>query len=155
MGKQTLLIAVIALALISSSVAAWQAIGTAGPSLAAPRATQDDHVGTWKAVSGNYGGRAFNFPEDPTTLKHVTASQFTVVTFDKDGKVTRVIGGTYTLKGSAYEELPSYGIGGDFDVVKGKPQAFTLRVEQNRWYQAGTLSNGLAVEEVWERVEKQ
>jgi len=155
MSRPTLPVAVVAIALISSSVAAWQAIGRAEPSPAGPCAMQSDIVGTWKAVSGNYGGRAFSFPEDPITLKHVTPSQFTVVTFDKDGRVTRVIGGTYTLKGNAYEELPSYGIGGDFDALKGKPQTFTLRVEQNRWHQAGTISSGLAIEEVWERVGRQ
>src|SRR5713101_10201562 len=50
-------------------------------------------VGTWKMGSG-----------DVTTIKHVTPTQFMWATYDKDGKVTRAAGGSYTLKGDAYEE---------------------------------------------------
>jgi len=111
-------------------------------------------VGTWRYVSGNYGGQEAKFSEGVTTLKHVTPTQFTVVTYEKDGKVTRVIGGSYAVRGEVYEETPAYGLGGDFDVVKGRPQTFKWRVEQNTWHSAGTLSNGLAIEEAWERVEQ-
>ena len=109
----------------------------------------------WKAVSGNYGGRAFTFPEDPVTLKHVTPAQFTVVTHQRDGTVSRVTGGNYTLTDDRCEEMPTYGLGSDFDSLKGKAQAFTLRIEGNTWRQSGTLSTGLHIEEVWGRVERQ
>ena len=70
-----------------------------------------------------------------------------------DGIVTRAAGGGYTVKGATYEEMPEYGFSSDFDVVKGKAQTFACRVEGNKWYSKGTLSNGLTIEEVWERVE--
>ena len=100
-------------------------------------------VGTWKIITG-----------EVTTVKHVTPTQFMWATYDKDGKVTRAAGGGYTLKGEVYEETPEYGIGSDFDLIKGKPQTFKWKVERNKWYHNGKLSNGMTIEEVWERVEK-
>jgi hypothetical protein len=111
-------------------------------------------VGTWKLVSANYGGEEHKFAEGTTTVKHVTPSQFMWASYDKNGKVTRAAGGDYTLKGDVYEETPAYGLSSDFDVVKGKAQTFKWKVEGNKWHHNGKLSNGLTIEEVWERVEK-
>ncbi|HKQ76982.1 MAG TPA: hypothetical protein VJ810_25025 [Blastocatellia bacterium] len=41
-----------------------------------------------------------------------------------------------------------------FKDLKGKPQMFECKVEGNKWRHNGALSNGLTIEEVWERVEK-
>jgi hypothetical protein len=111
-------------------------------------------VGTWRLISAKYGGRVVKFTEGNTTLKHVTPTQFMWATYDKDGKVTRSAGGGYTLKGEVYEETPEYGISSDFDLIKGKAQTFKWKVEGNKWLHNGKLSNGLTIEEVWERDEK-
>lgn len=116
-------------------------------------ATENKLLGTWKQVSASYGGHEFQFPEGFTMVKHVTATQFMWATYDRDGNIFRAAGGSYTLTGDTYEETPEYGISSDFDLIKGKPQKFTWRVEGNKWYHNGTLSNGLTVEEVWERDE--
>jgi hypothetical protein len=112
-------------------------------------------VGTWKLVSATYDGRQFKGAEGTTTVKHITPTQFMWVTYDEDGKVTRAAGGGYTLKGETYEETPKYGISSDFDLIKGKAQTFKWKVEGNKWHHDGKLSNGLTIEEVWERVEKE
>ena len=111
-------------------------------------------VGTWKMVSAKYGGQEVKFPEETTTVKHVTTSQFMWASYDKDGKVTRAAGGDYTLKGQVYEETPKYGMGDDFEVIKDQLQSFKWKVEGNKWHHNGKLSNGLTIDEVWERVEK-
>ena len=111
-------------------------------------------LGTWKVISAKYGGQESKFEEGVTTVKHVTATQFMWATYDKDGKVTRAAGGDYTLKGEVYEETPEYGISSDFDLIKGKAQTFKWKVEGNKRYHKGKLSNGLTIEEVWERVQK-
>ncbi|MCI0705616.1 MAG: hypothetical protein L0241_31535 [Planctomycetia bacterium] len=116
--------------------------------------TDNKLVGTWKLVSAKYGGKEFKFPEGTTMLKHITPAQFMWVTYDKDGKVTRAAGGGYTLKGEMYEETPEYGISADFDIIKGKAQTFKWKVDGNKWLHNGKLSNGLTIDEVWERVEK-
>jgi len=110
-------------------------------------------VGTWKLLTAKYGGQESQFPEGFTMVKHVTPTHFMWVTYDKDGKVTRAAGGAYTLKGEVYEETPEYGISGDFDLIKGQAQTFKWKVEGNKWYHNGKLSNGLTIDEVWERVE--
>ena len=115
--------------------------------------TENKLVGTWKLVSAKYGGEEIKF-DDVTTVKHVTPSQFMWASYEKNGNVTRAAGGDYTLKGEVYEETPEYGISGDFDVIKGKAQTFKWKVEGNKWYHKGKLSNGLTIDEVWERVEK-
>ena len=114
---------------------------------------QNKLVGTWKQVSAKYGGQEFDIPEGRTMLKHVTSSHFMWVSYDKDGTVTRTAGGTYAIKGEAYEELPEYGMSSDFEIIKGKPQKFTWKIDGGKWLHNGTLSNGLTIEEVWERVE--
>jgi hypothetical protein len=111
-------------------------------------------VGTWKLVSAKYGGRDASFLGNTTTLKHVTPTQFMWATYGADGKVTRTAGGAYTLNGETYEETPEYGLGSDFGVVKAKAQTFKWTVEGNKWHHTGKLSNGLTIEEVWERVER-
>ena len=112
-------------------------------------------VGTWKLVSAKFGGNNFEIPEGSTQIKHVTPVQFMWAWYDKDGKVTSALGGSYTLKGDAYEELPEYGIGeGLLETLKGKTQSFKWKIEGNKWHHAGKLSSGLTLEEIWERVEK-
>jgi hypothetical protein len=111
-------------------------------------------VGTWKCVSAKYNGQDVNRPEGYTQLKHVTPTQFMWALYDGEGKVSAALGGSYTLKGKDYVETPEYGVGSVLDQLKGKPQAFTWRVEGDKWYHNGKLSSGLTIEEVWERVEQ-
>jgi hypothetical protein len=116
--------------------------------------TDNKLLGTWKMVSAKYGGQEFKFPEGTTTLKHVTPNQFIWVGHDENGKITRAAGGRYTIKGDTYEEVPEYGLSEDFDVIKGQAQVFKWKVDGNKWLHNGKLSNGLTIEEVWERVVK-
>ena len=120
---------------------------------ASKAATPHPLVGTWKMVSAKYGGHEVTFPEGITTLKHVTPAHFMWASYDKDGVVSRTAGGTYTITGEKYEETPAYGMSSDFDIIKGKAQTFTWKIDGNKWHHNGQLSNGLTIEEVWERVE--
>lgn len=139
------LAAVIALTLVALATTADEPADDAAPAIKL--------VGTWRQISAKYGGQEHKFPEGVTTLKHVTPTQFTFLSYDRDGNVLRSAGGGYTLKDDVYEETPEYGIGPDFQVIKGKPQTFTWKIEGNKWYHTGKLSNGLTIEEVLERVE--
>src|SRR5262249_47571669 len=92
-------------------------------------------VGTWKLVSAKFGGNKFEIPEGNTQIKHVTPVQFMWAWYDKDGKVTSALGGNYTLKGEAYEEVPDYGVGeGLLEALKGKTQSFKWKIEGNKWH---------------------
>jgi hypothetical protein len=111
-------------------------------------------VGTWKIVSGKYGGVESTRPAGATTVKHITPTHYMWATYDKDGQVTRTAGGPYTFKAGVMESTPEYGYGSDFQTIKGQHQSYKCKVEGNKWYQTGTLSTGQTLEEVWERVEK-
>jgi len=109
-------------------------------------------IGTWKFVSGKYGGQQGD-PGQGTTLKHITPAHFMLVSYDaKTGKVTRAFGGTYVVDGALYKETPRYGFGEDFQTVRDQEHAFECKVEADRLYQTGKLASGLTIEEVWERV---
>jgi hypothetical protein len=111
-------------------------------------------VGTWKIVSGKFGGVESPRPAGATTLKHITPTHYMWATYDKDGQVTRTAGGRYTFKDGVMESTPEYGFGSDFQAIKGQRQSYKCKVEGNKLYQTGTLSTGQTLEEVWERVEK-
>jgi hypothetical protein len=114
----------------------------------------DTLVGTWKCISAKYDGKEVNRPEGFTQVKHVTPTQFMWAVYDKEGKVASALGGSIAIKGDKYVETPEYWTGDGLDQLKGKPQEFTWKVEGNKWHHTGKLSTGLAIEEVWERVDK-
>jgi hypothetical protein len=145
--RQILMVFLVALAAFTSI--------SSGPSTAADpnqaeSRTENKLIGTWKMVKARYGGKEANIG---TEFKHVTPAHFMLAAIDKDGTIRAAIGGPYTLKGERYEERPEYGLSDVFTIVKGKPQSFEWKVEGNKWYHNGTLTNGLTIEEVWERVE--
>ena len=57
------------------------------------------------------------------------------------------------MEGTTYTETIDYA-GEGMEAFMGKPQKFTVRVEGDKLYQSGELSNGLKIEEVWERVKE-
>jgi hypothetical protein len=116
--------------------------------------TSNPLVGTWKLVSGKYGGQQSRLAEAATTLRHMTPTHYTWLTYDNNGEVTRIGGGPYVFNGKVLETTLEYGVGSDIKARRGKPQTYQCRVEGKKLYQTGALSTGLTVEEVWELVEK-
>jgi hypothetical protein len=53
--------------------------------------------------------------------------------------------------GDSYTETIDFA-GEDMDVYVGKKQPFKLRVEGDKLYQSGRLSDGTKIDEVWQRV---
>jgi len=112
------------------------------------------HWGTWQLVSFKYGD-ATNWSDPPNgqrRIKHITDTHFTWVAYEvASGKIQSMAGGTYTLSGAAYTESIDYAGEGMTDYF-GKKQSFTIRVEGDKLYQSGQLSDGTKIEEVWQRV---
>jgi hypothetical protein len=135
------------------AVAAFTAArSTADDSKKAEARTENNLVGTWKMVKARFGGKEHKIPEGTMQLKHITPTHYMFVDIDKDGKIFDARGGPYTLKGEKFESTPEYGVSDAFKALKGKPQVFQCKVEGDKWYHSGTLTNGLTIEEVWERV---
>jgi hypothetical protein len=148
--SMAVLVSMVAVAAFTSFTAGRS---TAGDQKKSEAKAENKLVGTWKMVKARFGGKEFKIPEGSTQLKHITPTQYMFVDFDKDGNVLDARGGPYTLKGEKFEATPEYGVSENFKVLKGKLQSFECKVEGNKWYHNGTLSNGLTIEEVWERVE--
>ena len=127
--------------------------GKARPAVPAQKAA-GDVVGSWRLVSYRYGDMAefIPWPAEQVMLKHVTPTHFTWVTYEtKTRQAARMAGGTYTLKGSAYREVVEFAMGDDVQDLIGKAQNFSDTITPTLWHHKGTLSNGLKIEEIWER----
>lgn len=128
----------------------------AAPDPKVAAATPNSLIGTWRIVSYKYGDDAkfTDWPKNQVMLKHMTATHFTWATYDaKTGIVSRMAGGTYSYKGNEYVENLQYGMGADVTALIGKPQKFTAQVDATQWHHSGLLSQGLKIEEKWERVQ--
>src|SRR5215475_2172731 len=151
--RQILMAVLVSMVALAAFTSFTSGRSTADDSKKAQAMTENKLIGTWKQVKAKFGGNDAKLPDGNTQLKHITSTQFMYVDFDKDGKVIDAFGGPYTLKGEKYEETLEYGVGDVFKILKGKPQSFACKVEGDKWYHNGTLSNGLTIEEVWERVD--
>jgi len=116
--------------------------------------TAESIQGTWKLVSTNYGSNPSGFTDLPAMIvrmKLITDTHFTWVGFSTlDKKVSSSAGGKYTLNGNTYTESIDFGL--NMDAYLGQKQTFTVKVEGDRLFQSGTLSDGLNIAEIWERV---
>ena len=151
--SMAVLVSLVAVAAFTSFTSGASGRSTADDSKKAQAMTENKLIGTWKQVKAKFGGKEAKIPEGTTQLKHITPTHYMFVDFDKDGKIFDARGGPYTLKGEKFEATPEYGVSENFNILKGKLQSFECKVEGNKWYHKGTLSNGLTIEEVWERVE--
>ena len=113
-------------------------------------------AGTWRIVSQSADGQATSdVGKTQTQIKHVTDTQFAWVTYNNETKqVTSALGGTCAIAGDSYIETPQYGLGQVLDLLRDKEQKFTWKLDGDRWHLKGQLSNGLKLEEEWERVKK-
>ena len=112
------------------------------------------HLGTWQLVSTKYGdAKDFSdYPKESRRLKMITATHFTWVDYDtKTKKVSSSAGGPYTLRDGVYTETIEF-VGAEMETYVGKKQEFTIRIEGDKLFQSGRLSDGLKIEEVWQRV---
>ena len=140
---------------VSIAVALLALTVFACPLAAQEKAASDGkHLGTWKLVSTKYG-TATDFTkrgEESVRLKLITATHFTWVEVENSSKkVVASAGGKYTMSGATYTETIDFA-GDGMEAFLGKPQKFTVKVEGDKLTQSGELSNGLKIEEIWERM---
>lgn len=112
------------------------------------------HVGTWKLVSTKYGDAKEQtpYPASSSRLKIINPTHFIWIEVESGSKnVVASAGGKYTLSGNNYTESIDFS-SADMKDYRDKPQKFTIRVEKGKLYQSGELSDGLHIEEIWERV---
>lgn len=128
------------------AVCAWFATAVQGADLGTR------HIGTWKLVSTKYGEAKEHtpYPASSMRMKIINPTHFTWLEIS-DGKVQTSAGGKFVVSGDSYTETIDFA-GEGMEPYRGKAQKFTLRIEGDKLYQSGDLSDGLHIEEVWERV---
>lgn len=126
----------------------------ASPLDAQEKSADGKHLGTWKLVSTKYGD-ATEFTkrgEESVRVKLITATHFTWLEVESGSKkVVGSAGGKYTMTGTTYTETIDFA-GDGMEGFLGKPQKFTVKVDGDKLTQLGELSNGLKIEEIWERM---
>lgn len=117
-----------------------------------PSETGGELFGTWKLVSTKYGdAKEFTkYPETSMRLKLINKTHFTWLEVDDKKKVLASAGGRYSLVGNVYTETIDFA-GEGMDAYVGKPQKFTIKIEGDKLFQSGELSDGLKIEENWAR----
>ena len=114
-------------------------------------------VGTWKKVAGRESkdGEWRDAPGEITMLKHITGTHVSWAIFRNDSKeIIAAMGGSVSIVGDKYIEIVEHGLGPIMELL-GKKQDFTWKIEGNKFTQVGTLSNGVYIEEQFERVPPQ
>lgn len=107
----------------------------------------NEMIGTWKLVYAKWGGIRDDTPKRFTVLNHQNATHSIHVWINPESKqVAEVFGG---MSGPAW---PTYGFGGVFERMRNRDHPLTYRIEGNKWYNTGWLADGMAIEEVWERI---
>ena len=102
--------------------------------------------GTWELVNGQ------QLPKGARDIKIISGGHFIFAAYDTEkGELLYTGGGTYILNGSSYTEHVDFGDKVSAGIV-GKDQRFTVKIDGDRFVQAGTLSNGKGLSETWRRV---
>lgn len=141
--------------LLILGTAAALAFTAALPGAEKPQKDAASHLGTWRLVSTKYGdAKEFSdVSNQEPHIKMLTADRFVWVIYDSKTKlISRSMGGSYRLQGSSYTETIEFFLPQGMKVYLGKEQVFTLRVEGDRLFQSGKLSDGMNIEEIWQRV---
>ena len=122
-----------------------------------PKKNSGSPLGTWQLALYKYGTNQPGLTPQPPKdrrIKLITETHFTWVSFDPaDNKVQGVAGGAYSLNGDTYTESIDWADSA-MATYLGKKQAFTIRVDGDKLFQSGSLSDGLRIEEVWQRVKR-
>ena len=111
-------------------------------------------IGVWQLTKYNYGNRneLTAFPKNKKRIKIITTTRFLWAQYNNsEGKMLSYAGGTYTFNEDVYTENIEFADKEMFNFL-GKKEKFKINVNNDELYQIGHLSNGLKIEEVWQRI---
>jgi hypothetical protein len=108
--------------------------------------------GAWRVVGVKSEGEEDYQKVDYGQYKLVVDGHFLWASYDRaTGEVFRTAGGTYTVEQDSYTERLEYANSEDLRALIGADQKFTWKVQGDQWYHTGRLSNGVRIDELWER----
>ncbi|MBL7967171.1 MAG: hypothetical protein JNK09_09210 [Prolixibacteraceae bacterium] len=154
-GKLLVFIPVMAFLLISFSFSKGenpkQIANIQLPSL---NTSRESLQGTWRLVSFSWGKDTTmrSAKGNVERIKLITDNKFCWIHYGVDNHIVdSSAGGSYSLIGDSYIENLEFG-GMGMQGYLGKSQKFTVKIEDNKLYLTGALSDGLKIKEVWERI---
>lgn len=101
--------------------------------------------GAWESLGSRPGMRQ---------VKLITRNHFTWTFYSRaTGRPLTVAGGTCAFKGDTYTEHVEFGSSGVQQALAGHDQVFQIVFVGDRMNEAGTLSNGMKINEAWRRLE--
>lgn len=115
---------------------------------------QPSVTGTWKLDSYKYGDTDVFVPASDSRprIKLITDSSFHWVSYDAStGRIVSSAGGHYTLEKDTYTETLVYGLG--MNSYLGTVSIFRIKSDDDMLFISGDLSDGLHIEEVWQKTE--
>jgi len=115
--------------------------------------SENDLVGTWEFVSGEYTHGDGSTSEESAVegvraLKVVSDTHFCLIALWKNGTMNNALGGTYEVEGDTYTERIEYAAHKNTLGLKGR---FTYRLEKGQLRIEGTVGKA-TLKEVWRRV---
>jgi len=140
--------------LLILGTAATLALTAALPGAEKPAQDEGSHLGTWRLVSAKYGdAKEFSdVSNQEPHIKMLTADRFIWVIYNSKTKLISLsMGGSYRLQGDRYTETVEFFLPEGMKIYVGKEQVFTIRVEGDKLFQSGKLSDGEKIEEIWQR----
>jgi hypothetical protein len=117
-------------------------------------ADNSDIQGTWKLISYNHVGDTILQTASPVVdrIKIINETSFCWLDVSASSNlVGSSAGGSYTYNNGKYTERIEYGSSGMVGYA-GKDQVFNVKIENDKMYLSGSLSSGLRITEVWEKV---
>ncbi len=107
-------------------------------------------LGTWMNLSLRLPAQF----KDVKSIKHVTSTHFTWVTYDtKKMTVLATAGGTWTLSGDIYREKCEF-VSPGFDHLKGNEYAYILKYKGDELSIRSAPGTAIDVDETWRRLKR-
>lgn len=110
--------------------------------------------GTWQLVSYQYGHSSEKtVGENLKKIKLITANHFVFVHYGTNEKMlTSTAGGRISYDGKTYVETIDFADNTMKNYLDNK-QTFTVRLDNDKMFLEGQLSDGLKIKEVWQKLE--
>ncbi len=111
-------------------------------------------VGSWRIIDAHRDGKTSELHMSCITLKHITPTQFTWLSYRPDERtIFRSMGGSWKIETGMYVETPQYGTQEGFaEGIFGRSVAIGAEVDGDLFTQTIESENGSKFIEIWQRV---
>ncbi|MEM6689825.1 MAG: sulfatase [Planctomycetota bacterium] len=112
-------------------------------------------IGSWQIIDAHRDGQPSKIHYGIVTIKHITPTQFTWLSYKPDDRKTfRSMGGSWEVSDGKYIERPLYGMQDNFIETRyGRSAEIECVIEDDVFTQTIVAENGSRFVEIWHRIE--